>query len=380
MTNKLGTDYFVDSINGNDGNRGIAHNEAWKSLDKVNNHIFKPGDRLFFKSGTNYTGHLKPQGSGKKDAIILIDSYGDGPQPIIKGEGKNSETVLLYNVEYWTLKNLEITNHGKERSPHRTGVRVHIENFGTAHDIKLKNLFIHDVNGSLVKKEGGGSAIVCQNRGKQAKSRFDGLLIEDCHLVQCERNGINFSGYNRRDQWYPNLNVVIRHNLLEKIPGDGIVPIACDGALVEYNVMRDCPAILPESEAAAGIWPWSCDNTVVQFNEVSGHKAPTDAQGFDSDWNCQNTLIQYNYSHDNNGGFLLVCGPGNVDMPMNIGTNGTVARYNISVNDGLRGYSVRMNKKSGFSPTFHISGKLKDTKIYNNVIFVPAKAQSCNRS
>ncbi len=136
--------------------------------------------------------------------------------------------------------------------------------------------------------------------------------------------------------------------------------------------MRDCPAILPESEAAAGIWPWE-SATIRWFssNEVSGHKAPTDAQGFDSDWNCQNTLIQYNYSHDNNGGFLLVCGPGNVDMPMNIGTNGTVARYNISVNDGLRGYSVRMNKKSGFSPTFHISGKLKDTKIYNNVIFVP---------
>ena len=120
---------------------------------------------------------------------------------------------------------------GKEKVPTpNRGSSSHRKFWGMAHDIKLKNLFIHDVNGSLVKKEGGGSAIVCQNRGKQAKSRFDGLLIEDCHLVQCERNGINFSGYNRRDQWYPNLNVVIRHNLLEKIPGDGIVPIACDGA------------------------------------------------------------------------------------------------------------------------------------------------------
>lgn len=43
--------------------------------------------------------------------------------------------------------------------------------------------------------------------------------------------------------------------------------------MIEYNVMRDCPDMLPDTEAAAGIWPWSCDNTLVQFNEVSGHKA-----------------------------------------------------------------------------------------------------------
>ena len=83
------------------------------------------------------------------------------------------------------------------------------------------------------------------------------------------------------------------HVLIEDVPGDGIVPIGCDGALIEYNLMRNCPGTLPHSEAAAGFWPWSCDNTVMQFNEVSDHKAPWDAQGFDSDYNCRNTTIQY---------------------------------------------------------------------------------------
>ncbi|UCF52050.1 MAG: hypothetical protein JSV48_22540, partial [Bradyrhizobium sp.] len=112
-------------------------------------------------------------------------------------------------------------------------------------------------------------------------------------LRNCTRNGINMRGYSNRRDWHPNLNVVIRGNLLEGIAGDGIVPIACDGALVERNRMRDCPRMLPAGEAAAGIWPWSSDNTVIQFNEVSDHKAPWDAQGFDSGWNCRNTLIQY---------------------------------------------------------------------------------------
>ena len=26
--------------------------------------------------------------------------------------------------------------------------------------------------------------------------------------------------------------------------------------------------------------------------------------------NCNNTIIQYNYSHDNEGGFLLICNTG----------------------------------------------------------------------
>ena len=58
---------------------------------------------------------------------------------------------------------------------------------------------------------------------------------------------------------------MIRGNLIEEVPGDGIVPIGCDSTLIEYNVMRDCPDMLPDTEAAAGIWPWSCDNTLVQI-------------------------------------------------------------------------------------------------------------------
>ncbi len=34
MANKLGTDYFVDSINGNDGNKGITRDAAGKTWKK----------------------------------------------------------------------------------------------------------------------------------------------------------------------------------------------------------------------------------------------------------------------------------------------------------------------------------------------------------
>lgn len=305
-------------------------------------------------------------------APIVVDQYGAGNKPRIEGEGKNNATVLFHNIEYWELNNLEITNTGADRQPRRTGVTVSAENFGDSHHIYLKNLDIHDVNGSLVKNNGGGSGIFWRNGGDRVMTRFVDLKIENCHIYKCERNGITSSGYARRDRWHPSLKVVIRNNLLEQIPGDGIVPIGCDGALIEHNIMRDSPDILSHEEAAAGIWPWSCDNTLIQYNEVSGHKAKWDGQGFDSDWNCKNTVIQYNYSHDNAGGFLLICNNGeNINTTYNQGTTGTIVRYNVSVNDGLRRYPTE--RAGYFSPVFHISGPCKDTYVYNNIIFVKQK-------
>jgi hypothetical protein len=368
--------YYVDSQTGNDSNSGLSPDLAWKSLQPVNNKVFQPGDAVLFRAGTVYTGQLKPQGSGNlvdgTPNLIVIDKYGAGTKPRIDGEGKFLETVFLYNIEYWEINNLEITNLGPTRVPNRKGVSLYLNNFGIAHHLVLRNLFIHDVNGSNVKQEGGGYGILWYAEGNSRKSRYDGLLIEECHLVRCDRNGIVGGGYWSRTEWFPNLNVTIRKNLIEDIGGDGIVPIACDGALVEGNILRNSGSRTPPGDFAAGIWPWSCDNTIVQFNEVSGQRGFGDAQGFDSDWNCQNTIIQYNYSHDNEGGFLLICNDGSSGPAYNVGNIGTIVRYNISVNDGYR----TTGAMAGFSPTFHFAGPCRNTLIYNNTIYVGRKVST----
>ena len=367
--------FYVNGKSGDDRQLGRTPNQAWQSLDRVNQEPFRPGDQILFRAGTRYRGQFKPHGSGAmvEGSVqpIIVSRYGDGPKPRIDGAGRERAAVYLRNVEYWEVTDLEVTNTGSSREAGRRGILIHAENFGTAHHIHLRNLHIHDVNGSLVKEEGGGSAVQWRNEGDAQPSRFDGLVIEGYHIERCARNAITGSGYWRRDQWHPSRNVVVRGNLIEEVPGDGIVPTGCDGALVEHNVMRDCPRLLPEGEAAAGIWPWSSDNTVIQFNEVSGHKAPWDAQGFDADWNCRGTLIQYNYSHDNDGGFLLICNNGEVGQPISVGNVGTRVRYNISVNDGLR--SRLTPQKGMFSPAFHISGPVSNTQLYNNLIYAPKK-------
>ncbi len=364
--------YYIDSTSGNDTNSGHSPKSAWASIEKVNQTEFKPGNKILFKSGSFWNGQLELKGSGSADAPIQINKYGEGKNPAIHGKGEKLYTLLLHNVEYWEVRNLEITNTGDGPMAKRRGIIVSAKDFGDCHHIVLDSLEIHHVNGSLIKKDGGGSAIFWQNSGDSIITRFIGLNITNCYLHHCERNGINASGYTNRKKWHPSLNVVIRHNLLEQIPGDGIVPIGTDSTLVEHNIMRNCPDAFTTTEAAAGIWPWSADNTVIQFNEVSGHKANWDGQGFDSDWNCQNTIIQYNYSHDNYGGFLLVCNSGgNTNTNQNIGNKNTIVRYNVSINDGLRTYKTHNGK--WFSPNIHISGPVENTQIYNNVFIIPKK-------
>jgi alpha-L-fucosidase len=379
-----GRNYYIDSKKGNDFFDGSSETKAWKSLDKINQTTVFHGDSILLKCGSVFSGQLILHGSGTLFQPIIIDCYGNTgsnfgllDRPRINAEGKFKAALYLFNVQNCKISNLELTNLGATRSAGRTGAYIHLKNFGEAKNIRLSHLYIHDVNGSHIKKEGGGQGILIQNEGDSIPTRFNGLTVEFCTISKTERNGIIFeSGYWHRDKWHPNLNVVVRKNLIEQVPGDGIVPIGCDGALVEYNLMRDCTRLLPDGEAAAGIWPWSCDNTIIQYNEVSDHKAPWDGQGFDADWNCRNTTIQYNYSHDNEGGFLLICSPTDVKLPENIGNDSTVIRYNLSVNDGLR----NSGKHAGFSPVFHISGPVTHNKIYNNTIAVFKKPQGVDRN
>jgi hypothetical protein len=208
----------------------------------------------------------------------------------------------------------------------------------------LRDLYVHDVNGDL-RKEQEGCGIYFESRGRN-QSHFDDLRIENCHVVRTDRNGI----CQRNGSRTRSVRVVIRRNLLEDIGGDGIKIWGSNGALVEHNIVRG--GRMRCADYAAGIWPFDSDDTVIQFNEVSGMKGTKDGQGFDADYRCRRSLFQYNYSHDNEGGFFLICAPGHSY------NEDTVIRYNISQNDGIN--SARI---------FHISGA-RNTKIYHNTIYV----------
>lgn len=338
-------DYHVDARAGDDGADGLSPSTAWRSLDKANAVRLEPGDRLLLKSGGAWSGQLRPQGSGAPGRPVRITRYGEGEAPRIDGDGRFPDAVLLANLSHVEVTDLAVTHTGPQRAPWRTGVRVLAEGAVSA-GILLARLEIRDVNGDL-RKSHEGCGLFFESRGKGAF--FDGLVIEHCRLARCDRNGIcQRNGSDRRSR-----GVVIRGNTLDDIGGDGIKLWGTNGGLIEHNIVRKARARCTPDEAAAGIWPFDSDDTVIQFNEVSGTLGTKDGQGYDADYGCRRTLFQYNYSHGNEGGFMLVCGPGRAR------NEGVVIRYNLSVHDGARGARV-----------FHFGGSSQQARVYHNTIVI----------
>lgn len=344
------TDYYVNSLRGSDSNPGTSPDSPWKTLEKVNHSHFQPGDRILLCSGSRWEGQLAPTNSGSTTAPILVDQYGEGPLPRIDGNGKVENVLQLVNVENVNVRHIEITNHGAQPGTRRA-VLIAAVDYGTVHHIAISDLYIHDVNGTNQRKETGG--ILFRTVGSKVPSRFDGLMIERNIIWKVDRSAIvGQSSEFARSRWFPSLHVVIRDNYAENIGGDGIVPWATDGVLVEHNI------VLRANQRAntynAGIWPWSADNSTFFLNESAYTHSTMDGEGFDSDYNSRNTHFLYNYSHDNDGGFMLICTPVKRTPKENIGNTGTVIAYNISRNDHAR--------------TFNLSGA-DQTAVEHNVIY-----------
>lgn len=328
----LAATYHVDAVRGDDRNNGLSARSAWKSLAKARDFALLPGDQLLLAAGSVWREPLVIRRSGAEKARIAIGRYGDGPRPRINAGGVAENAIELVNVEFVSVSGLEVTNTS-DTPAMRKGVLIAADDFGVARDIVIRDLYIHDISGTNVRKDNGG--IVFRATSTLVPSRFEGLTIERNIIWKVDRSGIaGISDQVDRGRWFPSRFVVIRDNYVEDVGGDGIVSRGTDGALIEHNIVRH--AARRASGYNAGIWQWSTDNTLIQLNEAAFTHGVMDGQGFDSDFNSRRTSLLYNYSHDNEGGFLLVCSPVARDDAKNLGNSGTVARFNVSRNDRTR--------------------------------------------
>jgi len=329
-------DYYVDAQRGDDASSGRSPARAWRSLDKINHSQFHGGDRILLRAGSCWHGQLVVSSSGVAGSPIRIDRYGVGALPRIDGEGKVENTLEIQNVQQVEVRHLELTNLGASPGVRRA-VLIAAVDFGIAHHIVVADLYLHDVNGANTLKETGG--ILFRTRNDRVPSRFDDLRIERNIIWKVDRSAIaGQSNEISRSKWFPSLRVVIRDNFAGDIGGDGIVPWATDGALVEHNIALRCNQRAQSYNA--GIWPWSTDNSLFELNEAAFTHSTLDGEGFDSDYNSRNSRFVYNYSHDNDGGFMLICTPVERNEKENIGNTGTVVAYNISHNDHERIFNL----------------------------------------
>ncbi len=83
--------YYVNATDGNDLNDGLSETTAWRTLNKVNNLSFSPGDEILFKRGEIWREQLIPY-SGDVTGHIKYGAYGTGNKPLLLGSLTKNDT------------------------------------------------------------------------------------------------------------------------------------------------------------------------------------------------------------------------------------------------------------------------------------------------
>ncbi|NEW83038.1 MAG: right-handed parallel beta-helix repeat-containing protein [Mariniphaga sp.] len=76
--------YYV-SNSGNNLNKGNSATTAWKSIERLNQQEFEPGDSVLFKRGDVFIGEIQVNFSGNLNKPIVYSAFGVGSNPIISG-------------------------------------------------------------------------------------------------------------------------------------------------------------------------------------------------------------------------------------------------------------------------------------------------------
>lgn len=200
---------FYVSSQGDDSAAGTSEDAAWKTLSRVNQEHFIPGDRILFCCGDEWENEtLFPHGSGENGNMISIGSYGNGAMPKISANGKAADAVCLYNQEYWEISGLDISNavegfgqltgggsgdgtppasnngtrdnaEGAKLGDYR-GIHITGRDVPSLKGYHLHDLKVHDVTGEVawIGNTGLNDAGIVNNAGLDGSKRTGGILIE----------------------------------------------------------------------------------------------------------------------------------------------------------------------------------------------------------
>lgn len=324
--NTSGKTYYVDAINGNDENTGLSKDKALLTLNSVNNLSLEPGDRVLFKRGCVWNGTLVIKNSGTAKNPIVIGMYGEGSKPMINGCSQVEATVLLLDVSYVTVRNLDLTNYSAEVSDFRSCISV-VSRKNFVKGIKIQNNYVHSSANLFDLPEGSigfhsfGAINVKAEKGIEWNGEdvnFQDVVIENNRVERVNGNGISAYGGLK--------NLQINNNIVNNARGDGIILAQCFDSVAQFNTVYSS-GWGGIGQPHVNIWCYNATNTIIQYNESYDCQSTVgDGQGFDIDDACINCVVQYNYSHDNIGGFFLACAYYKEHY-------GTVVRYNISQND-----------------------------------------------
>jgi len=317
------TDYYV-AADGKDSHKGTSPAAPWKTIKKVNQHPFVPGDRVHFRGGDQFQGMVYVHDfEGSASQPLTFTSYG-GTRAMIEGE--DTPGFFVYNSSGVVIQEIDVAGSGVIGSTD-DGISVYTDLPG---DVRLGPIAIDRVEVSGFA--GHGIAI----GGDNGRSGFRDVALTHIDAHHNGDTGIFVWG-NSEAWWgqtpddYPNQEVRVARCKAYSNVGSGIIVSGCATAVVELNTAWGNGVGNLPTQGPVGIWTYDSRDVTIQMNEsFDNWSNGTDGGGFDIDGGSVSCVLQYNYSHGNKGaGFLVAQYPG--ARPM----QDVTVRYNISEGDAI---------------------------------------------
>lgn len=334
---------------GSDDNSGTIRN-PWRSFERVNRMILKPGDTILLEGRSTFGGTLFMDSldSGEKEGKILISSYGNGKAII---DGGKSQGIVVDNAIYFEISNIVVKGDGRKSGNMTDGV------FITSSDsFKLDNIEVYGFQHSGIHVRNSKEA-----RITRVNAHDNGFA------------GINVTGSRANDpESYENENLYIGYSIASNNPGDptvlnnhsgnGILASSVRNGIIEYCEAFDNGWDMPwTGNGPVGIWVWDCTGITIQHcvsHDNKTNQKAGDGGGFDLDGGVSKSVIQYCLSWSNQG-----AGIGLFEFGAAKPWENNVIRYNISRNDGSKnGGSLEIWKGEN-------GGIMKNCDIYNNTFY-----------
>ncbi|MDH3322758.1 MAG: T9SS type A sorting domain-containing protein [Flavobacteriaceae bacterium] len=390
------TTYYI-STNGDDNNDGLSESKPWKTIDQLNLALANdaqggwvaPGNKVLFKRGDTFYGHLFINRSGTADNPITISSYGDvnDDLPIISGSGGTItggdyfQAITMANTSNMLLTNLWIKNDRKDGSRYNYGeytsfgIKLIANKWGGVHsNVVFRDLKISDVFGITIPppkdfNQLNATGIRLEGEANQPdlKIGLKDITIEDCFFTHIGKAGVwavhKGNSDPNDDTANRNQNIVVRNNTFYQTGGSGVILSKTYNGLIENNEF-DQTGYSDDIESrlvgrGSGAWVWSCRNIIAQYNRSYGVRGPGDSYGMHIDFGNKDIIFQYNYSENTEGGFCEILGDN---------LNSTY-RFNVSVNDGYRDFHGNSIWISDFAGTGNRVTS-NNNYVYNNTIYL----------
>ena len=250
----FGATFYVDSTDGNDNSGGLSSTAAWKTISKVNQSQFQPGDFILFKRGKIWREQLIVKSSGSPGSPITFGAYGVGNGPIISGADilKNwnnfNRTVyfkrnvdvepeaVFYNDKKILRNKAALTDISANEWDWHSGVLyVNVSEdpdiglleaiqrgngiYGSdTNYITIRDLIIEKTNNAVIENVRGNFWTIESSTIRYGHNRGSGGGIRGVHQT----------------------NMVISKNLIENIWADGIYQYNADYVFISDNIIKTC--------------------------------------------------------------------------------------------------------------------------------------------